>query len=69
MAEILQRMILYHTNKKRHRWKYSPNITVTTMIKNSDNDENNTHTSGRISTWVQGKNAALCFLPLCNNPQ
>jgi len=32
--------------------------------KNSDNDnENNTHASGRISTWVQGKDDALFFLP------
>jgi len=37
--------------------------------KNSDNgNENNTHVSGRISTWVQGKDAALFFLPWCNNP-
>jgi hypothetical protein len=69
MTEILQRTMLCHTNKKLHRWKYSPNITLTMMIKNSDNDNgNNTHASGRISTWVQEKGAALFFLPWYNNP-
>jgi hypothetical protein len=45
---------------KRHRWKYSPNITITIAIKNSVNDNvNNPHASGRISAWVHEKDAAL----------